>query len=43
MAVRPYLKVHKKQSKARDALVEIEAKAAAKEAKRKGKNGKHTS
>ena len=42
LAVRPYLKVHRKQMKARDALNEIEAKAAAREAKARAKNGKQT-
>lgn len=39
LAVRPYLKIHRKQMKARDALNEIEEKAAAKEAKRSARNG----
>jgi hypothetical protein len=43
LAVRPYLKIHRKQMKARDALNEIEGKAAAKEAKRNTGNGKRTS
>lgn len=39
LAVRPYLKVHRKQMKVRDALNEIEAKAAVKEAKRTVRKG----
>lgn len=39
LAVRPYLKIHRKQMKARDALNEIEGKAEAKEAKRAARNG----
>jgi hypothetical protein len=39
IAVSPYLKVHRKQMKAREALTEIEEKAAAKAAKRRARNG----
>ena len=39
LAVRPYLKIHRKLMKTRDALNEIEGKAEAKEAKRAARNG----
>ena len=41
-AIAPYLRVHTKQRKAREALTEIAAKAAAKEAKRRAGDEKRT-
>jgi hypothetical protein len=43
IAISPYLKVHNKQQKAREALMEIEAKAEARRAKAKARLAKGTS